>query len=244
METVMSLRRRSIVIAGGDAAADQDAVATLLDRVHAGLLSLTPGDTLRAGPPASPLAGMVGPVGKLIYSAITSLDGYIRDATGDFGWAAPDEEVHRFINDLERPVGTYLYGRGMYETMCFWETADDPEPVMTDYAAIWRAADKVVYSSTLAHVSSERTRIERAFDPESVRRMVASSAADVSIAGPTLAADAIAAGIVDEVQLFVVPIVVGGGKRALPDNVVVPLELVDERRFARGTVYLRYRRRD
>jgi len=183
---------------------------------------------------------------KLIYSAITSLDGYIADEDGNFDWAAPDEEVHAFVNDLERPVGTYLYGRRMYEVMVFWETAHtfaDQRPVMQDFAKIWQAADKVVYSTTLAAVSSARTRIERDFDLEAVRRMKASAGRDLSVGGPHLAAEAIRAGLVDEYQLFLTPFVVGGGNQSLPDNVRVQLELLDERRFGGGVVYLRYRTR-
>jgi dihydrofolate reductase len=184
-------------------------------------------------------------LGKLIYSAITSLDGYISDEDGNFEWAAPDEEVHGFINDLERPVGTYLLGRRMYETMRFWETASmDAEPdVMRDFAEIWRAADKVVYSTTLEEAASERTRIERAFEPDAVRRLKAGSDRDLTIGGPHLAAHALRAGLVDECQLFAVPIIIGGGTAALPDGLRLELELLDERRFANGTVYLRYRTR-
>ncbi len=180
-------------------------------------------------------------MGRLIYSAITSLDGYIEDDAGNFDWAAPDEEVHAFLNDLERPIATYLYGRRMYETMQFWETVntDDEPAVIRDYAQLWRAADKIVYSGTLAQPSSARTRIEREFDPSAVRRLKESTG-DMTVGGPALAGVAIAAGLVDEVQLFVNPIVVGGGKRALPDDVRVQLELLDELRFRRGVVYLRY----
>jgi dihydrofolate reductase len=185
-------------------------------------------------------------VAKLIYSAITSLDGYIADEDGNFDWAAPDEEVHAFVNDLERPVGTYLYGRRMYEVMVFWETAHtfaDQRPVMQDFAKIWQAADKVVYSTTLPAVSSARTRIERDFDPEAVRRMKAAAGRDIGVGGPHLAAEAIRAGLVDEYQLFLVPFMVGGGNQSLPDNVRVQLELQDERRFGGGVVFLRYRTR-
>jgi len=183
---------------------------------------------------------------KLIYSAITSLDGYIADEDGNFDWAAPDEEVHAFVNDLERPVGTYLYGRRMYETMVFWETAHtfaDQRPVMQDFAKIWQGADKVVYSTTLPAVSSARTRIERDFDPEAVRRMKAAAGRDITVGGPHLAAEAIRAGLVDEYQLFLVPFMVGGGNQSLPDNVRVQLELLDERRFGGGVIFLRYRTR-
>jgi dihydrofolate reductase len=181
---------------------------------------------------------------KLIYSVIASLDGYTADETGNFDWAAPDEEVHAFVNDLERRVGTYLYGRRMYETMVFWETAHtlaDQPPVVQDFAGIWQAADKIVYSKTLETATSTRTRIERDFDPDAVRALKASAERDLTVGGPGLAAEAIRAGLVDEYQLFVTPIVVGGGTKALPDRVRVKLELLDERRFGNGTVYLRYR---
>jgi dihydrofolate reductase len=181
---------------------------------------------------------------KLIYSAITSLDGYVADEDGNFDWAAPDEEVHSFVNELERPVGTYLYGRRMYEVMAYWETADtgtgQPAP-FRDFAEIWQGADKIVYSRTLEGVSSARTRIERDFDAEAVRQLKATAERDLGVGGPGLAAQAIEAGLVDELQLFLTPIVVGGGIQALPDGVRVELELLDERRFGNGTVYLRYR---
>ncbi len=183
---------------------------------------------------------------KLIYSAITSLDGYVADENGNFDWAAPDEEVHSFVNDLERPVGTYLYGRRMYEVMTFWETAHTfagQRPVSQDFAQIWQAADKIVFSKTLETVSSARTRIERDFDPEAVQRMKASAERDIGVGGPELAAQAIKAGLVDEFQLFLTPIVVGGGKQSLPDDVLVNLELRDVRQFASGVVYLHYRTR-
>jgi dihydrofolate reductase len=181
---------------------------------------------------------------KLIYSAIASLDGYVADADGNFDWAAPDEEVHAFVNDLERSVGTYLYGRRMYETMVYWETAHtapDQSSIEQDYTAIWQGADKVVYSRTLEKVSSARTRIERDFDPDAVRRMKGEAAADISLGGPHLAAEAIKAGLVDELNLFLTPVLVGGGNRALPDGVRLDLELLEERRFAGGVVHLRYR---
>jgi dihydrofolate reductase len=183
---------------------------------------------------------------RLIYTAIMSLDGYVADEHGDFDWAAPDEEVHRFVNDLERPVGTYLYGRRMYEVMAPWETMDtvpDQPPVMIDFARIWQVADKIVYSSTLASVSTARTRIERQFDPEAVRQLKASSATDLAVGGPHLAAQAIRAGLVDEYHLFLTPTVVGAGTQALPGHVRLDLELLDERRFAGGMVFLRYQRR-
>ena len=179
---------------------------------------------------------------KLIYSAIASLDGYIEDEDGRFDWAEPDEEVHAFVNELERPVGTYLYGRRMYETMLAWETmplAGQP-PSIRDFAELWRAADKIVYSTTLDHVTSARTRLARAFDAAEIRKLKRDSRRDLAVAGPALAAEAFDAALVDEVHLFLVPVLVGGGKRALRDGVRLRLELLDERRFAGGTVYLRY----
>jgi dihydrofolate reductase len=181
---------------------------------------------------------------KLVYTAITSLDGYVADKTGNFDWAAPDDEVHTFVNNLERRAGTHLYGRRMYEVMAFWETAHTlagEPPVFKDYADIWQAADKIVYSKTLASVTTARTRIERDFDPEAVRRMKAESERDLTVGGPGLAAHAIRAGLVDEYHLFVTPIVVGGGNPSLPDDVRMQLELVDERRFKGGVVHLHYR---
>jgi dihydrofolate reductase len=180
---------------------------------------------------------------KLIYSALTSLDGYVNDEDGKFDWAEPDEEVHAFVNDLERPVGTHLYGRRTYEVMTAWETMGqvDADPIERDFAEIWRAADKIVYSRTLESPPTARTRIERDFDPEAVRRMKDSADADLLLGGPTLAAHAIAAGLVDELHLFLAPVVVGGGRRALPDRVGVPLELTDQWRFDNGVVYLGYR---
>jgi dihydrofolate reductase len=183
---------------------------------------------------------------KLIYSAITSLDGYVADEDGNFDWAVPDEDVHSFVNDLERPVGTYLYGRRMYEVMVYWETAltlADQPPAIQDFAQIWQAADKVVYSNTLETVSSARTRIERDFEPEAVRRMKARAVRDLTVGGPDLAAQAIKAGLVDEYHLLVTPVVVGGGKHSFPNNVRVGLELLDERRFDSGVVHLHYRTR-
>jgi dihydrofolate reductase len=183
---------------------------------------------------------------KLIYSAIASLDGYTADENGNFDWAAPGEEVHAFINELERPVGTYLYGRRMYETMVGWETdttLTDQSPLMRDFADLWQAADKVVYSKTLEAVSTTRTRLEREFDPEAVRQMKASAGRDISVSGPDLAAQAFRAALVDECYLIVTPIVVGGGKRSLPNDVRLKLELLDERRFDNGMVYLHYRTR-
>ena len=180
---------------------------------------------------------------KLIYSAITSLDGYIADEDGNFDWAGPDEEVHSFVNDLERPVGTYLYGRRMYEVMAPWETDPtlaDQSRVMRDFAQLWQAADKIVYSKTLQTPSSARTRIEPDFDPEAVRQLKTQTDRDLTVGGPDLAAQAIKAGLVDEFHLFFVPIVVGGGNQALPDHVRLQLALLDERRFGNGVVHLRY----
>ncbi len=182
---------------------------------------------------------------KLMYSAIASLDGYVADAGGRFDWAAPDDEVHAFVNDLERPVGTYLYGRRMYEVMAAWETMDASadHPCSRDFAAIWRAADKIVYSRTLAAAPTTRTRIERDFDPTAVRRLKESAGSDISVGGPRLAAAAFAAGLVDECHLFLTPVVVGSGTRALPAGRRLDLQLLDERCFAGGVVYLRYRTR-
>ena len=180
---------------------------------------------------------------KLIYIAITSLDGYVEDERGVFDWAAPDEEVHTFVNDLLRPIDTYLYGRRMYETMVAWETMDTAAqaPFTRDFAQIWRAAEKVVYSKTLKTVSSARTRIERDFDVEAVRRTKTLAERDITVAGPNLAAHAIKAGLVDEYHLIVSPVLVGGGKRALPDDVRLGLDLLHERRFGNGVVHLHYR---
>jgi dihydrofolate reductase len=185
----------------------------------------------------------LGAVARLIYSALASLDGCVADENGNFDWAMPDEDVHAFANDLERSVGTHLYGRRMYEVMVAWETMsleDEPE-VIRDYASIWRAADKVVFSSTLPEPSRARTRIERDFDVEAVREMKASSERDLGVGGPNLAAQAIRAGLVDELHLLLSPVVVGRGTRWLPDDVRLDLELLDEQRFGNGTVHLHYR---
>jgi dihydrofolate reductase len=179
----------------------------------------------------------------LIYSALASLDGYIADDEGNFDWAAPDDDVHAFANDLLRPVGTHLYGRRMYEVMRVWETMDaapDLSPVAYDFARVWQGADKVVYSRSLDTVSTARTRIEREFDPAAVAHLKATSARDLAIAGATLAAHAFAAGLVDECHLLLSPIIVGGGTAALPDGVRLPLELVTHRRFGNGVVHLHY----
>ncbi|UKA65765.1 dihydrofolate reductase family protein [Arthrobacter sp. FW306-05-C] len=180
---------------------------------------------------------------QLIYSAIMSLDGYTADPNGNFAWSAPDEEIHAFINDLERDVGAYLLGRRMYEVMSVWETMgtqDDPE-VIQDYARLWAAADKVVYSTSLDTVSTPMTRLERQFVPDAVQELKSTSARNISIGGPTLAAHALNAGLVDECQLFINPVTVGGGLRFLPDGLDLKLELLEERRFSNGVVYLRYR---
>ena len=181
---------------------------------------------------------------KLIYAAITSLDGYVADENGNFDWGAPDDEVHTCVNDLERRIGTYLYGRRMYEVMVAWETPEtlgDQRAVIRDYAAIWQAADKVVYSKTLKTPGSTRTRIEQGFDPEAIRHLKATADRDISVGGPELAAQAIAGGLVDEYHLFIAPVLVGGGKQAAPDGVRATLELLGERRFRNGMVHLHYR---
>ena len=183
---------------------------------------------------------------KLIYAALASLDGYVADEDGNFDWAEPDQEVHSFVNDLERSVGTMLLGRRMYDVLAVWdtmETADEPGPIK-DYAEIWRETDKIVYSKTLESVSGANTRIERSFEADAVRRMKEEAAQDLSVGGPDLAAQAIRAGVVDEIQLFLAPIVVGGGTPALPKGVRVTLELLDERRFGNGTMFLRYRTKE
>jgi dihydrofolate reductase len=180
---------------------------------------------------------------KLVYSAIASLDGYVADESGTWDWSVPDDEVHAFVNDLERASGTYLYGRRMYEVLVAWEdfaSFADRRAVMRDYAQIWQAADKIVYSRTLEAPSSARTRIEREFDPEAVRALKARADRDLSVGGPELAAQALAAGLVDEIHLFLAPVAVGGGKRALPGGLRVDLDLLDERRFANGVVHLHY----
>jgi len=180
---------------------------------------------------------------KLIYSAIASADGYVEDAAGTFDWAAPSEELMSFINDLERPVGTYLYGRRMYQTMLYWETADtgpDQSSSVRDFTSIWQAADKIVFSTTLASALTARTRIERTFDPDAVRELKSATEQDITVGGADLAGQAIKAGLVDELQLMLVPAIVGGGKRALPGGVRSDLELLETRRFACGAVYLRY----
>jgi dihydrofolate reductase len=183
-------------------------------------------------------------VAKLFYSAITSLDGYVADDEGSFDWAMPDEAIHTFVNDLERSVGTYLYGRRMYEVMRYWETAptgEDQPAYLADYARIWQAADKLVFSTTLNDAPTARTKLERRFDPDAIRAMRTESDQDLSVGGPGLAAAALRAGLVDELHRFVVPAIVGGGTSFLPQGVRLDLELVDERRFPNGTVFLHYR---
>jgi dihydrofolate reductase len=188
-------------------------------------------------------------VANLIYTAITSLDGYVADERGNFDWAAPDEELHAFVNDLERSHGTYLYGRRLYDVMAYWETAPGvdspgrPPSVVEDYATLWRAAEKVVFSTTLARASTAKTRLERHFDTDAVRALKTSAERDLSVGGPTLAGQALKAGLVDEVRLFLMPVVVGGlreASRALPADLRLKLELLDEHRFGSGVVYLRY----
>jgi dihydrofolate reductase len=184
-------------------------------------------------------------MGKLLYTMLCSLDGYVEDAEGKFDWAAPDEEVHSFVNELERPVGTHLYGRRMYETMLFWEVgggADTEQPSPeSEFAEIWRAAEKVVYSRTLSDVSTAKTRLEREFDPEALGALKGAADGDLSIGGADIASLALAAGLVDELHLFFVPTAVGGGKPVLPLGLRLRLELIDHRRFGNGTLYLGYR---
>ena len=180
---------------------------------------------------------------KLIYSATTSLDGYVNDESGGFGWAEPDEEVHTFFNELERPIGTYLYGRRMYEVMRYWQDPDleAQSPHIRDYAEIWQAADKVVYSRTLDSPSTPRTRIESEFDPAAVRDMKGAADANLSVGGPHLAAEALRAGLVDELHQVLHPVIVGGGTPWLPDGLRLDLQLLDERRFSNGAVELHHR---
>ena len=183
---------------------------------------------------------------SLTYTMTASLDGYIADEDGEFDWAEPDEEVHAFINDLERPVGTYLLGRRMYEVLAYWDdppALDEQPSFVQEFAEIWQAADKVLYSRTLEAARTARTRMERDFDAEAIRQLKAQSDRDVTVGGAHLAAQAIKAGLVDDYQLFVVPVVVGAGKQALPRDGRIDLELVDERRFRSGTVFLHYRTR-
>jgi dihydrofolate reductase len=181
---------------------------------------------------------------RLVYSAIASLDGYVADSEGKFDWAAPDAEVHQAVNDLERDAGTYLYGRRMYEVMRYWETAHDEPgqpPVGLDFARIWQAADKIVYSRTLTETVTARTRLEREFDADAVRALKTARQRDITVGGPELAAHALRAGLVDEIHLFLTPVVVGGGSAALPTGLRQNLELLGERRFTGGVVHLHYR---
>jgi dihydrofolate reductase len=178
---------------------------------------------------------------KLIFSAIASLDGYVADEDGKWDWSMPDHEVHEFVNDLERPIGTHLYGRRMYEVLSAWETLESDEPLLQDYAQIWRGTDKVVFSKTLDGIKSKRTWLERDFDPAVVAKMKATSAKDIAIGGPELAAVALRAGIVDEIHLLLSPVVVGGGKAALPAELRLELELLSTQRFGNGVVHLHYR---
>ncbi len=180
---------------------------------------------------------------RLVYAAIASLDGYVADARGRFDWCAPDTEVHAFVNDLMRPIGTHLFGRRMYDVLAVWETIDtgrqQPEEVR-DYARIWRAADKIVYSRTLDAVHTQRTTLERELDLDALRDLTRSSASDLSIGGPSLAALALRAGLVDDLHLFLSPVLVGGGLRALPDDLRLDLELVDQHRFTNGVIHLHH----
>ena len=182
-------------------------------------------------------------MGRLIYTSITSLDGYVADEAGSFDWSMPDDEVHRFANGLDRNIGTHLYGRGLYDVMAAWEAvpADGEPSTEQEYAQIWQAADKVVFSRSLSGVSTRRTRLEREFDPAAVRRLKEASDDDLSVGGPVLAGQALQAGLVDELQQLLSPVVIGGGKRFLPDGLRLDLELLQERRFGNGVVYLRYR---
>jgi dihydrofolate reductase len=181
---------------------------------------------------------------KLIYSAITSLDGYVADEDGKFDWSVPDAEVMAFLNEIERPLGTYLYGRKMYEVMAGWETAhlrENQMPASEDFTQLWQAASKVVYSRTLEKVTTSKTRLEREFDPDAVRKMKEESDKDMSVGGSELAGHALKCGVVDEVHLYLSPILVGGGKPSLPKDLRLPLELVEQRRFGNGVIYVRYR---
>jgi len=180
-------------------------------------------------------------MGRLMYSAIASLDGYVAGEDGRWDWSIPSADVHAAVNDRARTQRTWLLGRRMYDVLAAWETMDDPQPEMRDFAEIWRGADKVVYSRTLEEPRTKRTRIEREFDPEAVRALKEAAADDLSVAGPGLAAQALRAGLVDEIDLFLSPIVVGGGNPALPSGFQIPLELAGERRFPNGVVFLHYR---
>ncbi len=181
---------------------------------------------------------------KLIFFAITSLDGYMEDAEGRFDWGAPDEEVSSFVNGLERSIGTSLFGRRMYEVMVYWESvgpSDLETQAERDFAELWRSQDKIVYSASLDTVSSAKTRLERTFDPSMIEKMKSSQERDIAVGGPNLAGQAFKAGLVDEYHLVLMPIILGGGKPALPSNVRLELELLNERRFSSGVVFLQYR---
>jgi dihydrofolate reductase len=181
---------------------------------------------------------------KLIYSAFTSLDGYVADETGNFDWAELSDEVHAYINSRESQIGTYLFGRKVYESVAVWESPDvlpGLTPTALEFAPIWQAAEKIVYSTTLPRLTTARTRLERRFEPDVVRELKAGATRDLEVGGPTLAAQAIRAGLVDEYHLLIAPIIAGGGNPYLPGKVSVKLELLDERRFDNGLVYVRYR---
>jgi dihydrofolate reductase len=177
---------------------------------------------------------------KLLYCAITSLDGYVADADGNWDWSIPDSEVHGFVNDLQRPIGTYLFGRRMYEVMVAWETMDDDHPTMRDYADIWKSAEKIVFSKTLKEVSSANTRIEEQFDPHAIKALKEQSPKDISIGGPRVAAHALRAALVDEIHLFMSPVIVGAGNPALPADLRLDLELLGQRSFGNGVVHVHY----
>jgi dihydrofolate reductase len=177
----------------------------------------------------------------LVYTANVSVDGYTEDRDGRLDWSTPDEEVFSFIRELERPAGTYLYGRRMYEAMVYWESAVPDERYVREFAEMWRQADKVVFSRSLGSIASARTRLEHDFEPEAVRRLKAAADRRITIGGANLAGQALAAGLVDELRLLTVPVVLGGGKPCLPTGVSLPLHLLESRRFANGVVYLRYR---
>ena len=177
----------------------------------------------------------------LVYTANVSVDGFTEDTDGRVDWYPPDEEVFSFIRELERPAGTYLYGRRMYESMLYWESADPDEAYVREFAEMWRDADKVVYSRSLESVASARTRLEHDFDPDAVRHLKADAGRRITIGGANLAGQAFAAGLVDELRLLTAPVVLGGGKPWFPKGVSLPLRLLETRRFASGVVYLRYR---
>ena len=181
---------------------------------------------------------------KLIYAVNTSVDGFMEDQDGNFGWTEPNDEVFKFITDLMRPIGTHLLGRRMYETMMVWET--DPKfaaesSLKRDFAEVWQAANKIVFSTTLENLPTRKTQLMRSFEPETIRQLKANSEHDILIEGPEIASHAFRAGLIDECHLFILPVVVGGGKSAIPNNLRLNLELLEEQHFGNGTVYLRYR---